>query len=95
MMEVDGVQQELADGVESTNSNAPDGGKFANLKAFVTAAREFEATHSETAVNLMTRYLGVSNRKSFITNNFCKPGTAVCFISSLLKGLMFSPLWYR
>lgn len=41
-------------------SNASEGGKFSNLKAFVNAAREFEATHSETAVNLMTRYLGVS-----------------------------------
>lgn len=60
MMEVDGVQKDLVDEVENTNSNPPDGGKFANLKAFVTAAREFEATHSETAVNLMTRYLGVS-----------------------------------
>lgn len=68
MMDVDGVQQELVDEVESTNCNPPDAGKFANLKAFVTAAREFEATHSETAVNLMTRYLGVSVSKS--TNNF-------------------------
>lgn len=66
MMEVDGVQQERVDGVESTNSIPPDGGKFANLKAFVTAAREFEATHSETAVNLMTRYLGVSIPQYFI-----------------------------
>lgn len=47
------------DSVESWN-NPPDGGKFANLKAFVTAAREFEATHSESAVNMMNRYLGVS-----------------------------------
>lgn len=47
------------DNVESWN-NPPDGGKFANLKAFVTAAREFEATHSESAVNMMNRYLGVS-----------------------------------
>lgn len=66
MMDVDGVQQELVDEVESTNCNPPDVGKFANLKAFVTAAREFEATHSETAVNLMTRYLGVSVLKTFI-----------------------------
>lgn len=50
------------DGVESWNNIPPDGGKFANLKAFVTAAREFEATHSESTVNLMSRYLGVSIR---------------------------------
>lgn len=47
------------DGIENL-SNPSDGGKFSNLKAFATAAREFEATHSESAVNLMTRYLGVS-----------------------------------
>lgn len=51
-MEVDGVDN---------SSNPQDGGKFANLKLFVTAAREFEATHSESAVNMMTRYLGVSS----------------------------------
>lgn len=51
-MEVDGGD---------TLSSSCDGGKFSNLKAFVTAAREFEATHSDSAVNLMTRYLGVSN----------------------------------
>lgn len=50
-MEVDGIEN---------FSNPSEGGKFSNLKAFVTAAREFEATHSESAVNLMTRYLGVS-----------------------------------
>lgn len=48
------------DGCESWNSNASEITKFTNLKAFVTAAREFEATHSESAINLMTRYLGVS-----------------------------------
>lgn len=37
-----------------------DVGKFGNLKAFVAAAREFETTHSESSVNLMARYLGVS-----------------------------------
>lgn len=47
------------DSVESWN-NPPDGGKFTNLKSFVNSAREFEATHSESAVNLMNRYLGVS-----------------------------------
>lgn len=52
MMEVDGV--------EIWNNNPSDGAKFANLKAFVNAAREFEATHSESAINMMTRYLGVS-----------------------------------
>lgn len=52
-MEVDGVE-------ESGGKNQPDGAKFANLKAFVNAAREFEATHSEAAVNMMTRHLGVS-----------------------------------
>ncbi|KOB68470.1 Uncharacterized protein OBRU01_15866 [Operophtera brumata] len=50
-MEVDGVDN---------SSNPQDGGKFANLKLFVTAAREFEATHSESAVNMMTRYLAYS-----------------------------------
>lgn len=52
MMEVDGV--------ENWNINTSEGAKFTNLKAFVNAAREFEATHSESAINLMTRYLGVS-----------------------------------
>ncbi|XP_069355981.1 protein CIP2A isoform X1 [Maniola hyperantus] len=51
-MEVDGVE-------ESNVKNHPDGAKFTNLKAFVNAAREFEATHSESAINLMTRYLGL------------------------------------
>lgn len=41
-------------------SNPSESGKFSHLKSFVTAAREFEATHSDSAVNLMTRYLGVS-----------------------------------
>ena len=54
------------DGSENA-SNASEGGKFSNLKAFVTAAREFEATHSDSAVNLMTRYLGVSLRISLFT----------------------------
>ncbi|VVC86432.1 unnamed protein product [Leptidea sinapis] len=44
---------------ETWNNNVTDGAKFANLKAFVNAAREFEATHSESAINLMTRYLGL------------------------------------
>lgn len=52
------VEMEV-DGVDNSN-NPQDGGKFANLKLFVTAAREFEATHSESAINMMTRYLGVS-----------------------------------
>lgn len=52
MMEVDSV--------ETWSNNSGDNGKFVNLKAFVTAAREFEASHSENSVNLMTRYLGVS-----------------------------------
>lgn len=50
-MEVDG---------DSWNTNPSDGTKFANLKAFVNVAREFEATQSESAINLLTRYLGVS-----------------------------------
>lgn len=50
-MEIDGVDN---------SSNPADAGKFSHLKSFVTAAREFEATHSESALNLMTRYLGVS-----------------------------------
>lgn len=64
MMEVDTV--------EGWNNNPPDGAKFANLKAFVNAAREFEATHSESAINLMTRYLGVSFTKKI---NFFVHGT--------------------
>lgn len=48
------------DGVENPNNNLTDGGKYADLKAFVNAAREFEATHSETSVNLMIRSLSVS-----------------------------------
>ncbi|CAH4023756.1 unnamed protein product [Pieris brassicae] len=49
-MEVDG---------DNWNANPSDGAKFAHLKAFVNATREFEATHSETAINSLTRYLGL------------------------------------
>ncbi|XP_026332628.1 uncharacterized protein LOC113239744 [Hyposmocoma kahamanoa] len=95
MMEVDGVQKELVDEVESINSNPPDGGKFANLKAFVTAAREFEATHSETAVNLMTRYLGIIASSCDLT--IFSPGRSeVCaFFSSLWRVMCDSrsPSW--
>ncbi|XP_023948555.2 uncharacterized protein LOC112053386 [Bicyclus anynana] len=51
-MEVDGVE-------ENNVKNYPDGAKFVNLKAFVNAARDFEVTHSESAVNMMTRNLGL------------------------------------
>lgn len=53
------------DNNESWSTNPLDGSKFANLKAFLNAAREFEATHSESAVNLMTRYLGVHKFLNF------------------------------
>lgn len=52
MMEVDNSEN-------SISSHSVDAGKFANLKAFVNAARDFETTHSESSANLMNRYLGV------------------------------------
>ncbi|KAF9797735.1 hypothetical protein SFRURICE_017930 [Spodoptera frugiperda] len=72
------------DGIENL-SNPSDGGKFSNLKAFVTAAREFEATHSESAVNLMTRYLGLI--ASSCDLSIFSPGRSeVCaFFSSLWR----------
>ncbi|KAF9423388.1 hypothetical protein HW555_001197 [Spodoptera exigua] len=75
-MEVDGIE---------TLSNPSEGGKFSNLKAFVTAAREFEATHSESAVNLMTRYLGLI--ASSCDLSIFSPGRSeVCaFFSSLWR----------
>ncbi|OWR50787.1 hypothetical protein KGM_211742 [Danaus plexippus plexippus] len=76
MMEVDGV--------ESWN-NPMEGAKFANLKAFVNAAREFEATHSESAINMMTRYLGLIASSCDLT--IFSPGRSeVCaFFSSLWR----------
>ncbi|XP_072948077.1 uncharacterized protein [Epargyreus clarus] len=73
------------DGAECWNSNASEGTKFSNLKAFVTAAREFEATHSESAVNLMTRYLGLI--ASSCDLSIFSPGRSeVCaFFSSLWR----------
>ncbi|KAG6460919.1 hypothetical protein O3G_MSEX012300 [Manduca sexta] len=73
------------DGAESWSNNSSDGGKFANLKAFVTAAREFEASHSESAVNLMTRYLGLI--ASSCDLSIFSPGRSeVCaFFSSLWR----------
>lgn len=41
--------------------NSVDNGKYGNLKAFVAAARDFEANHSEASINLLNRYLGVSS----------------------------------
>ncbi|XP_022818248.1 uncharacterized protein LOC111350794 [Spodoptera litura] len=72
------------DGIENL-SNPSEGGKFSNLKAFVTAAREFEATHSESAVNLMTRYLGLI--ASSCDLSIFSPGRSeVCaFFSSLWR----------
>ncbi|KAJ8710826.1 hypothetical protein PYW08_009341 [Mythimna loreyi] len=72
------------DGFENI-SNPSEGGKFCNLKAFVTAAREFEATHSESAVNLMTRYLGLI--ASSCDLSIFSPGRSeVCaFFSSLWR----------
>ncbi|XP_053618219.1 protein CIP2A homolog L [Plodia interpunctella] len=87
MMEVDGA--------ENWNNNQADGGKFANLKAFVTAAREFEATHSENAVNLMNRYLGLIASSCDLT--IFSPGRSeVCaFFSSLWRVMCDgrSPHW--
>ncbi|KAM3956725.1 uncharacterized protein ACR2FA_009298 [Aphomia sociella] len=76
MMEVDG---------ENWNSNISDVGKFANLKAFVAAAREFEANHSESAINLMTRYLGLITSSCDLS--IFSPGRSeVCaFFSSLWR----------
>ncbi|CAH2057311.1 unnamed protein product, partial [Iphiclides podalirius] len=83
------------DGCESWNSNAPEIAKFANLKAFVTAAREFEATHSESAINLMTRYLGLI--ASSCDLSIFSPGRSeVCaFFSSLWRVMSDSrgPHW--
>ncbi|CAG9792758.1 unnamed protein product [Diatraea saccharalis] len=66
-------------------SNPSDGGKFVNLKLFVTAAREFENTHSENAVNLMNRYLGLI--ASSCDLSIFSPGRSeVCaFFSSLWR----------
>ncbi|CAG4952268.1 unnamed protein product [Parnassius apollo] len=71
--------------MESWGSNAPEVTKFANLKAFVTAAREFESTHSESAINLMTRYLGLI--ASSCDLSIFSPGRSeVCaFFSSLWR----------
>ncbi|KAJ2941384.1 hypothetical protein O0L34_g3588 [Tuta absoluta] len=73
------------DGCETLNSNSGDSNKFSHLKAFVNAAREFEATHSETAVNLMTRYLGLI--ASSCDLSIFSPGRSeVCaFFSSLWR----------
>ncbi|XP_049879888.1 uncharacterized protein LOC126376500 [Pectinophora gossypiella] len=73
------------DGVENLNNNTADAGKFAHLKAFVNAAREFEATHSDSAVNLMTRYLGLI--ASSCDLSIFSPGRSeVCaFFSSLWR----------
>ncbi|XP_013191727.2 protein CIP2A homolog [Amyelois transitella] len=83
------------DGAENWNNNPADGGKFVNLKAFVTAAREFEATHSENAVNLMTRYLGLIASSCDLT--IFSPGRSeVCaFFSSLWRVMCDSrgPHW--
>lgn len=75
MMEVDSV--------EGWNNNPPDGAKFANLKAFVNAAREFEATHSESAINLMTRYLGVSFSKKINYNKLLRQWHCKIYCSSM------------
>ncbi|CAK1543535.1 unnamed protein product [Leptosia nina] len=84
-MEVDG---------DSWNTN-PDGTKFAHLKAFVNAAREFEATHSESAINLLTRYLGLI--ASSCDLSIFSPGRSeVCaFFSSLWRVMSDSrgPHW--
>lgn len=66
-------------------SNTSEGGKFTNLKSFVTAARDFEATQSDTAVNLMTRYLGLI--ASSCDLSIFSPGRSeVCaFFSSLWR----------
>ncbi|XP_013144765.1 PREDICTED: uncharacterized protein LOC106108211 [Papilio polytes] len=79
-MEVDGIEN-----WNSNTSNAADAAKFANLKAFVNAAREFEATHSENAINLMTRYLGLI--ASSCDLSIFSPGRSeVCaFFSSLWR----------
>ena len=66
------------DGVDNWNINPSEGAKFANLKAFGNAAREFEATHSESAINLMTRYLGVS-----VEYTNCPTMSLIIFFTSL------------
>ncbi|XP_041988278.1 uncharacterized protein LOC121739773 isoform X2 [Aricia agestis] len=69
------------DGVDSCS----DGAKFAHLKAFVIAAREFEATHSDTSVSLMTRYLGLIASSCDLTI-FAPGRSEVCaFFSSLWR----------
>ncbi|XP_075985230.1 uncharacterized protein LOC142982562 [Anticarsia gemmatalis] len=72
------------DNVENYSSPS-EGGKFSHLKSFVTAAREFEASHSESAVNLMTRYLGLI--ASSCDLSIFSPGRSeVCaFFSSLWR----------
>ncbi|KAL4716424.1 hypothetical protein ACJJTC_015852 [Scirpophaga incertulas] len=72
------------DGIQSWN-NPPDYGKYTNLKEFVTSAREFEASHSESAINSMNRYLGLI--ASSCDLSIFSPGRSeVCaFFSSLWR----------
>ncbi|CAG9131462.1 unnamed protein product [Plutella xylostella] len=78
------------DSVETWSNNSGDNGKFVNLKAFVTAAREFEASHSENSVNLMTRYLGLV--ASSCDLSVFSPGRAeVCAFFSSLWRVMGDP----
>ncbi|XP_048006298.1 uncharacterized protein LOC125241731 isoform X2 [Leguminivora glycinivorella] len=80
------------DGADSSNScsNIPEGGKYANSKAFVDAARQYETTHSEASVSLMNRYLNLL--ASTCDLSIFAPGRSeVCALFSSLWRVMREP----
>ncbi|GBP83774.1 hypothetical protein EVAR_4269_1 [Eumeta japonica] len=69
-------------------------GKFTNMKSFVNAAREFEATHSEASIDLMNRSLGLVS--SCDLSVFSPGRPEVCAFFSTLWRIMYddrSPIW--
>ncbi|XP_063634339.1 uncharacterized protein LOC134804979 [Cydia splendana] len=82
------------DGAENCNSNScsniSDGGKYANSKAFVDAARQYETTHSEASVSLMNRHLNLL--ASTCDLSIFAPGRSeVCALFSSLWRVMREP----
>ncbi|XP_061721490.1 uncharacterized protein LOC133528227 [Cydia pomonella] len=85
-MEVDGVENCKS----NSCSNISDGGKYANSKAFVDAARQYETTHSEASVSLMHRYLNLL--ASTCDLSIFAPGRSeVCALFSSLWRVMRDP----
>ncbi|XP_061703960.1 uncharacterized protein LOC133515430 [Cydia pomonella] len=85
-MEVDGVENCKS----NSCSNISDGGKYANAKAFVDAARQYETTHSEVSVSLMNRYLNLL--ASTCDLSIFAPGRSeVCALFSSLWRVMRDP----